>query len=291
VTAADEQNSGLSDTALLEEEAFTDESSYDKLMLRGNITAVPAAIAGHQKDWEGLTHEEEAARKHKDQEDREEYERAMEQVRARSEELMRRLDEQEREVQKKLAEADSRAIVLRDGRRVFVGKNGDYIEEASGRKLDGADKTEAAGKRQANSETEEEHKALKDQLARINEARNHLRKADELAANGKELSPDERKENADQARSELAVAEATAQNIAYVDVGANDDMAGALGLGDGKAERSPSFAATLEDRDSRSIALQNDFTASAQPAIATTATKSPEFAAPPVSKNPAVAPS
>jgi hypothetical protein len=244
VTAADEPNSGVSETALLEEEALTDSASYDRLMSRGNLTAIPASVARHQTDWEGLTVEEEAvARKRKDQEVREEYERVMEQVRERADQLMRRLDEQEHEVHKHIAEADARAIMLRDGRRVLVGKNGDYIEEETGTKLEGSDAADAQSRRTATSETEEEHNNLKKQLDQIEEAREHARNAGDLASeNGKTLSADQRKENAAQAQAELAVAEAATQKIAYVDAGANDDMAAALGLAGDKGGPLPGFA-------------------------------------------------
>lgn len=282
MTATDDTNIDSADaTTRLQAEALTDEGAFDKLMARGNITSVPATVAARITDWNGLTPAEESEARRKETQERDEYARQIEQVRERVEELRERLNEQEWETRQKIAEADARAIVLRDGRRVLVGKNGDYIEEDSGRKLDGDDKTEAAGKRQANSETEEEHKALRDRMAQINEARNHLRKAEDLAVNGNNLSATERKENAAQAQKEIAVAEAATQKIAYVEAGTDGDMAAALGLGSEKNDRSPSFAATLEGKDSQAIAMRDDFTASVQPGIAaakTTGTPAPSSA-------------
>jgi hypothetical protein len=261
MTATDDENSDSADaTARLEAEALTDEGAFDKLMARGNITAVPTAVAGRLIDWEGLTPAEETEARRKEIQEREEYAREMELVRERAEELRERLDEQEQETRKKIAEADSRAIVLGDGRRVLVGRNGDYIDEASGRKLDGADKTEAASERQANSETEEEHKALRDRLAQIDDAKSHLQKADDLAANGKNLSATERNENAAQAQSELATAEAATHEIAYVDAGSSDqDMAAVLGLTADQKGRTASFAASLDSRDAQPRTARAEF--------------------------------
>jgi hypothetical protein len=271
VTAADESNSGVSETVLLEEDSLTDESSYDKLMSRGNLTAVPAAaVVGHQTDWEGLTPDEEAARKHKEQEEREEYERAMEEVRTRSGQLMRRLDEQEREVHKKMAEADSRAIVLGDGRRVLVGRHGEYIDEIAGTKLEGSDTAEAQSKRKANSETEEERRALEERLQQINDARLHVRSAQNLAASGSK-NPEEMRPTESEVQNRLAIAEAESKGLAYVDTAAETDTIAALGLGGPETEpRTTSFAATLEAKDSRAAAVRAEFTAQSNPSATTT---------------------
>jgi hypothetical protein len=267
VTAADEPGSGVSETALLKEEALTDESSYDKLISRGNLTAVPAAVVGHQTDWEGLTPDEEVARKHKDQIEREEYERVLEQARIHSEELMRHLDAQEREVHKKMAEADSRAIVLRDGRRTLVGRNGEYIDEKTGTKLEGSDAVEAQSKRRADSETEQERKALEERLEQINDARLHVRSAQNLAASGSK-NPEEMRQTESEVQNHLAIAEAESKGLAYVDTAAETDTAAALGLGGPDTEpRTTSFAATLEAKDSRAAAVRAEFTAQSNPSV------------------------
>jgi len=277
VTAKDETNSGYSETVLLEEEALTDESSYDKLMSRGNIAAVPAALTRRQTDWQGLTiEEEETARKRKDQEAREEYDRAMAQVRIRSEEIMRRLDEQEREVHKRMAEADGRAIVLQDGRRVLVGRHGEYIDETTGTKLEGADAAEAQGKKRADSETEEEHTVLRNQLGQIQEAREHARRAADLAGqNDANLSPAEKQQREKQAGQELGAADELSREAAtrQKHLESNPDAASALtgtdtlaalGVGDPGA-RTTSFAASLEAKTSQAATIRPEFTAKSNP--------------------------
>ncbi len=274
MTATDDLNDD--GTARLQAEAVTDEGALDKLMAHGNITAAPTAVAGRLTDWEGLTPAEETEARRKTQE-RDEYAREMEQVSERAEELRERLNEQELEIRHKIAEADARAIVLRDGRRVLVGKNGDYIDEASGRKLDGNDKTEAAGKRQANSETEQEHNRLKQALAKNLEAKDRVLEATALASqNGATLTPEQRKQQAARAEDDLAMAQAVAareDHYATTPEATLDstDALSALGLRAGQNDRTTSFAGSMEGKDSRAIAMRDDFTASVQSSIAATA--------------------
>ena len=184
----------------------------------------------------------------------------MDQVHERAEQLRERLNEQEWEIRHKIAEADARAIVLRDGRRVLVGKNGDYIDEASGRKLDGDDKTEAASKRQANSETEEEHKQLRERADQIEQAKEHLRNAQQLASQDhKTLSTQERKERAALAEREVAMAEKSAEGVPYVAPPADGDMAATLGLTADQKGRTTSFAASLDSRDAQPRTARTEF--------------------------------
>jgi hypothetical protein len=296
MTATDDGNSeGPDGTARLQAQAVTDEGALDKLMAHGNITAAPTAVAGRLTDWEGLTPAEETESRRKTQE-RDEYAREMEQVRERAEELRERLNEQEVEIRQKIAEADARAIVLRDGRRVLVGKNGDYIDEASGRRLDGDDKTEAAGKRKDNSETEEEHNRLKEALAKNLEAKDRVLEATALASqDGANLTPEEKKQQAARAESDLAMAQAvvTAREDHYSNTPetalTSTDALSALGLGAAQNDRTTSFAATMEGKDSRAIAMRDDFTSSVQPGLAA-AVRVTETPAPSGTKTRAAAP-
>jgi hypothetical protein len=292
----DGNNEGPDATAQLQAEAVTDEGALDKLMARGNLTAAPAAVATHITDWEGLTPAEETEAHRKEAQQRDEYARQMEQVRERADELLARLDEQERETRQKIAEADSRAIVLADGRRVLVGKNGDYIDEASGMRLDGNDKTEAAGKRQANSETEEEHNRLKEALAKNLEAKDRVLEATALASqDGANPTPEEKKQQAARAESDLAMAQAvvTAREDHYSNTPeaalTSTDALSALGLGAAQNDRTTSFAATMEGKDSRAIAMRDDFTSRVQPGLAA-AVKATETPAPSGTKARAAAP-
>jgi hypothetical protein len=266
MTATDDgNNEGPDGTARLQAEAVTDEGALDKLMAHGNITAAPAAVAAHITDWEGLTPAEETEAHRKETQEREEYAQEMEQVHERAEQLRERLNEQEWGIRQKIAEADARAIVLRDGRRVLVGKNGDYIDEASGRKLDGDDKTEAAGKRKGNSETVDEHNQLQERADQIEQAKEHLRHAEQLASqDDKSLSPQERNERAALAEREVAVAEKSAEGVPYVEPPADGDMAAALGLTADQKGRTTSFAASLDSKDGQARTARTEFTIVAQ---------------------------
>jgi hypothetical protein len=262
MTATDDTNIDSADATIrLQAEALTDEGAFDKLMARGNITSVPAAVAARITDWKGLTPAEESEARRKETRERDEYAaRQMEQVRERAEELRERLNEQEREIRHKIAEADARAIVLADGRRVLVGKNDDYIDEASGRKLDGNEKAEAAGKRKDNSETVDEHKQLQERADQIEQAKEHARNAEQVASqDDKSLSPQERKERVALAEREVAMAEKSAEGVPYVEPPADGDMAAALGVTADRKGRTTSYAASLDSRDAQPRTARTEF--------------------------------
>jgi hypothetical protein len=254
--------------ANLAESALTDQGDLDKLIATGRLDMAPAAALRQMAGWDGLTEkeEEDARLLNSRQQALAEYEREMTEVRTRADRLMERLDEQERETRKRLAEADSRAIVLHDGRRVLVGgRDGEYIDEADGRKLEGADRQEAQDLRQPNSETAAEQKAHKDRLMMIRDAKDHVRTAQELSQqDGKDLSPQEIKDREAQAAKELAVAEAKAKGVPDLDTGVDTDMAAALGLAGPQSGRTASFAGTMEQKDGKAVDLQNQFAGSAE---------------------------
>jgi hypothetical protein len=189
---------------------------------------------------------------------------------------MAQLDEQEREGRKKLAEADARAIILHDGSRVLVGdKDGEYIDEASGRALEGADKTEAEKLRKPDSETAAEHKELEHRLEEIKEAKDHVRNAATPASQDDEnLTQDEQRQKVAQAKEELAKAAAMSKDIdakeAHLEDSSNaaalgdTDTLAVLGLSSSQTGRTTSYAASLEEQDGRATVLQSQFTASAQ---------------------------
>ncbi len=72
----------------------------------------------------------------------EQFQTTMHEVQERSERLLERLAEREISDRQRLREIDERAIVLKDGRHVYVGGKGDYLD-AQGRALDGQDRDDA----------------------------------------------------------------------------------------------------------------------------------------------------
>jgi hypothetical protein len=247
--------------------ALTSQSDLDRQTVT-RIASVPPAILSRRRDWSGLTpaqEEERLSRKRQLQAFAEaEYEHEREEISERADRLMTELDEQERACRKKLAEADARAIVLTDGRRVLVGNRGEYIDEATGDTLQGKDKADAQRQCTADSETVAEKKKLTAELAQNEEAREHLRKAQAISqTDSKNLSPEEMKEKETEARNELAIAEEKAKGVAYVDTEAATDTLTALGIGSSANSRTTSFASTMDGKEKISSPLQNEFSACA----------------------------
>jgi hypothetical protein len=249
--------------------ALTNQADLDRLMASGHLELAPAGVLSRMTDWNGMTpkEEEDARLLNSRRQAVAEYEREMSEVRQQADRLMARLDEQELEGRKKLAEADARAIVLHDGRRVLVDdKNDEYIDEASGLRLSGTDKAEAQRLSKPDSETETEQRALRDRLEQIDEAREHARKARDLSqTDSGNLSPNQMKEQEAQAREEQAIAEAKAKGIPDLDAGTDTDIAAALGLNSPQSGRTTSFAGAMGEKDTRAVALQSQFAGSAQP--------------------------
>ena len=119
-----------------------DQATLDKAMATGNITRISPAVLARQTDWNGLTSEQERQKEDERLSQKQmeqvlaeaEYEQTMTEVREKADQLTTQLEEQKRETLQKLAEADARAIVLPDGRRVLVGdKPGEFIDEGTGK--------------------------------------------------------------------------------------------------------------------------------------------------------------
>jgi hypothetical protein len=72
----------------------------------------------------------------------ERFEATMRDVQQRSDRLAERIAEQEILARDRLRQIDARAIVLKDGRRIFVGQNGDYLNVQGGA-IEGKDRDEA----------------------------------------------------------------------------------------------------------------------------------------------------
>jgi hypothetical protein len=266
----------------LAEEAVTNQAAYDQLIAT-NVAAAPMAVTNRLTDWNGLTpaqerdrEQERQRRKHQEQEIAEaEYEQVMEEVRRHADLLMAELDKQRRGCLEKLADADSRAIVLPDGRHVLVGENGEYIEASTGTALVGADKAAAQRLQKPDSETVAERKKLTDWLIQIDDAEERVRKAEALAGKGpKDLSPEEMKQRETEARGELDKAEAISNAVADKEAHIEDGPGTASGLGDTDTlaalelddrtnTRTASFAASLDIKENRPAGLQNQFTGAA----------------------------
>jgi hypothetical protein len=259
---------------------ITEQSTLDALKNGGSITRVSAVTkTDNEKDWDGLTPEQEREKederlsRQRQEEARAEaeYEQTMQDVREKADRLMVQLDEQRRECLEKLADADARAIVLPDGRRVLVGdKPGVFIAEDTGKTLAGDDKAKAQSLQKPDSETAAEQKTLKDRLKEIDDAEEHVQKAKDLASqDGKDLSPEEKKQKEEEAQKELAIGAAKAKGVPDLDAGGPDgDIGAALATDTAQSGRTTSFAATMDEKDSRATGLQDHFTGAAQPSAA-----------------------
>lgn len=75
---------------------------------------------------------------------------AMEDIHYREDLLLAQLDKEEKRARQRLQDIEDRAIKLHDDRRVYVGTNGDYLDE-QGRTLQGKDREEAYQQHQNNS--------------------------------------------------------------------------------------------------------------------------------------------
>ena len=142
----------------------------------------------------------------------EEHERDL---RRREDALLSALAVREQQIEKERQEIDRRAIRLADGRKVYV--DGDDYRDAEGRKLEGRDRDEAAGKRQGNSATWQEREAVE---RKFQEAERRRR---EVEANRNNASP-ERESNLDVYEQEFKADKAAAKKD--LESGATDYSAG-----------------------------------------------------------------
>jgi len=260
-----------------------DQATVDKAMATGNITRISPAVLARQTDWNGLTPEQE---RQKDDERlsqkrleevlaEAEYEQTMQQVRQQADRLMTQLDERDRELRKQLAEVQARPVVLADGRVVEPDANGKFTKDKTGQTLSEADKADAELKQK---QKEAQLKVLNEKLAQDLDAKDHLRKAKDLTSQN--VSPKDKKQNEAEAQKELALGKAEAKGVAYVDVSPDADMGAALGLDGPQNDRPVSVASTLDKKDSRAIAMQDQFTRAGQGANAQDLPSSPDGPAP-----------
>jgi hypothetical protein len=136
-------------------------------------------------------------------------------LRRREDAMLALISEQEREIEEQRQEIQGRAIRMADGRRVFV--DGDDYRDADGRKLEGKDRDEAAGKRQENSATWQEREENERQL------REAERRRREIEENRNNPAP-ERENNLDVYEQEFRADKAAATKA--LETGTTDYSAG-----------------------------------------------------------------
>jgi hypothetical protein len=209
--AADQDQTDGGDLTAYRTGAMTSQSDIDKAKIRYG-SALGSNYRAEETGWDGLTKEQEIQQEHlwRDRAIAEaEYEEQMQEVRARADAMIARLDEEERQCREKLKEVQKRPIILQDGRVVEPDKNGQFITDQTGRALTDTERAEAE-RQQHKKEADE--RALDDQLAQIDEAKNHIRKAQALASQGgANLTPEQMKQNEAQAQHELATAQTITQ--------------------------------------------------------------------------------
>ena len=255
---------------------MTSQSDIDKAKIRYG-SALGSNYRADETGWDGLTKTQEIQQRlwHERAIAEAEYEEEMQEVRDRADALIAQIDEDERQCREELERVKERPIVLRDGRVVEPDANGQFTTDANGRALTDAEKAEAE-RQQKKKEADEQ--ALADRLAQLEEAKAHALKAKELASqSGANLTPAQMKQNAVDAQSEIATAQAGAQKQTHYETDANasstlssTDTLAALGLGAPATDRTTSFSATLDAKDGRSAVVQSQFTGAAQGASATT---------------------
>jgi hypothetical protein len=109
--------------------------------------AVETAVQQHRQADQKTEHEQEEERRH----ERVilEYQETMRAVEQRSDQLLAKIDREERRIEERRREIETRAIRLHDGRRVYV--DGEDFRDGEGRALSGSDRTEAAQKAKPDS--------------------------------------------------------------------------------------------------------------------------------------------
>jgi hypothetical protein len=256
--------------------SMTSQSDIDKAKIRYG-SAFGSNYRAEETGWDGLT---------KDQEIQEhlwrehvvaqaEYEEEMQEVRDRADALIAQIDEEERQCREELERIKARPIVLRDGRVVEPDANGQFTTDANGRALTDTEKADAERQQQ---KKEADEQALADRMAQLEVAKAHAEKARDLASqSGANLTPTQMKQKVAEAQNETAMAQATAQKQTHYETSADvsstlssTDALAALGLGAPTADRTTSFSATLDTKDSRSTLVQSQFTGAAQGASAPT---------------------
>jgi hypothetical protein len=177
------------------------------------------------------------------------FQEAMQDIRNRTDDLLRRITQQEELAQQRLAEIRRRAIVLADGRRIYVGNDGTYLGE-DGQVLGVNDAAEARAKHavQPDAATWDEKTAFErrsDELRRMNQDVVEFRESvDNGNADG--LTAQELDELAERHEKTLAVYEAGFH--ARFEAAAPAGLARDYGSADYMAAYTTSFAGTLDPK-------------------------------------------
>jgi len=256
---------------------MTSQSDIDKAKIRYG-SALGSNYRAEETGWDGLTKTQEIQQERLWRERavaEAEYEEQMQEVRDRADALIAQIDKEERQCREELDRIKQRPIVLSDGRTVEPDANGQFTTDANGRALTDAEKAEAERQQK---QKDAAIQAREDRIVQLEEAKAHALKVKELASqSGANLTPAQMKQNAADAEGELAAAQASAQKQTHYETDADasstlssTDTLAALGLGAPATDRTTSYSATLDAKDSRSAIVQSQFTGAAQGASATT---------------------
>jgi hypothetical protein len=181
----------------------------------------------------------------------------MQDIRSRTDDLLRRIEEQEQLAQQRLADIRERAIVLPDGRRIYVGEDGAYFDE-EGQVLGVNDATEARAKHATQPDAatwkeKTEFERRSDELRRMKQDVIELRESVDNA-NVEDLSAEQLDELAERHGKTLAVHEARFH--ARFETAAPAESTRDYGSADYMAAYTTSFAGTL---DPKRLGLRDEF--------------------------------
>ena len=130
----DEKDRGVKTAYLLG--ALTSQGDIDRAKNIYGSALESAAYKTEETGWDGLTKGQEAQQEHVDAE-RKLYEE-LEEERARNNEIIAQLEEQDRELCKQIDKMDAGAIMMPDGRRAYKDKDGNFVY-LDGTKVDDQD--------------------------------------------------------------------------------------------------------------------------------------------------------
>jgi hypothetical protein len=191
-----------------------------------------------------------------------EFERKMEELRERCDRLLEQLAEQEYEARIEMEKAQERAIRLNNGKCALVDRNGEFVDDETGRRLKGEDKIEAQQKQRADSETVEERRTNQKRLKTIVQSEKEVAKLrTEASQDGKKITEAQKENLTKEIEKKVVHAEEIVQDK-------NNRLAHLRSL-------TPPGAETVT-----SSVVQNQFTASARGNVAETPAASDTAATP-----------
>lgn len=179
------------------------------LIQQANIDELAAERNGSSTSHRmiGATAETEAERE--DREHRqavEYYERAMQDIRDRADRLLARIEEQQRDIDRRREEIDDKAIRLHDGRKAYV--DGTTYRDEQGRELRGGDADEAAGKDNGHQSTWSEKQEIEHRWEETTRLKARvLRARDNATASNADLDDAQRTQSGREAQAAMNRAE------------------------------------------------------------------------------------